>query len=358
MMEPLKNMFQEETMRKFAYTLHSYDEDFQVERFLKLVFDEEWETLELKARCRKISISLGKCLPSNYQMAIDILEKAVSGYSFAIFFPDFVEVVGLDDWDISIKVLERNTQYWSSEFAVRAFILKDEKRMMKQMLVWTTHESEHVRRLASEGCRPMLPWGQSIPQFKKDPSPILPILEALKKDDALYVRKSVANNLNDISKTHPQLVIDLMKTWIGKDERTDWIIKHGCRSLLKKGNLEIMQLFGYQAINQVHIKEFHLEKDTIAIGEELVFMFDIVSDQDIKIRIEYGIDYIKANGKTNQKIFKLSEVSLKAGKQLSYVRKQSFKDTSVRKHYTGKHTLTLIINGTACQSLAFDVIKT
>ena len=118
-----------------------------------------------------------------------------------------------------------------------------------------------------------------------------------------------------------------------------------------------MQLFGYQAIDQVHIKEFHLEKDTIAVGEELVFMFDIVSDQDIKIRIAYGIDYIKAYGKTNQKIFKLSEVSLKAGKQLSYVRKQSFKDTSERKHYTGKHTITLIINGTACQNLAFEVIK-
>ena len=357
-MEPLKNMFQEETMRKFAYTLHSYDEDFQVERFLKLVFDEEWETLELKARCRKISISLGKCLPSNYQMAIDILEKAVSGYSFAIFFPDFVEVFGLDDWDISIKVLERNTQYWSSEFAVRAFILKDEKRMMKQMLVWTTHESEHVRRLASEGCRPMLPWGQSIPQFKKDPSPILPILEALKKDDALYVRKSVANNLNDISKTHPQLVIDLMKTWIGKDERTDWIIKHGCRSLLKKGNLEIMQHFWISGDQSSAYKRISFGKGYDSDWRRISFMFDIVSDQDIKIRIEYGIDYIKANGKTNQKIFKLSEVSLKAGKQLSYVRKQSFKDTSVRKHYTGKHTLTLIINGTACQSLAFDVIKT
>ena len=111
--------------------------------------------------------------------------------------------------------------------------------MMQQMAVWARHDNEHVRRLASEGCRPALPWGQALTSFKKDPSPVLPILEQLNTDPSLYVRKSVANHLNDISKTHPDLVTKIARDWYGRHEYTDWIVKHGCRTLLKKGNRDM-----------------------------------------------------------------------------------------------------------------------
>ncbi|HBG1980725.1 TPA: DNA alkylation repair protein, partial [Clostridioides difficile] len=319
--------------------------------------DETWNNLELKARCRKISMSLGMYLPEDYKEALSILEKSVTGFYFAFFFPDFVEVYGQDDinWDLSISALERNTEYWSSEFAVRAFIIKDEERMMAQMRKWSKHKSEHVRRLASEGCRPQLPWGQAISKFKKDPTPVLPILEQLKTDTSTYVQKSVANNLNDISKTHPDLVISIAKDWYGKNKSTNWIVKHGCRTLLKKGNRDVLALFGYDDTTSINLQDFTLETTSISIGEDLTFSFNILAKKATKTRLEYGIDYIKSNGKRNRKIFKISEVSLKENEKKSYMKKHSFADVSVRKHYPGIHSIAIIINGIEKDKLDFEL---
>ncbi|MFR2551143.1 MAG: DNA alkylation repair protein [Clostridioides difficile] len=319
--------------------------------------DETWNNLELKARCRKISMSLGMYLPEDYKEALSILEKSVAGFYFAFFFPDFVEVYGQDDinWDLSISALERNTEYWSSEFAVRAFIIKDEERMMAQMRKWSKHKSEHVRRLASEGCRPQLPWGQAISKFKKDPTPVLPILEQLKTDTSTYVQKSVANNLNDISKTHPDLVISIAKDWYGKNKSTNWIVKHGCRTLLKKGNRDVLALFGYDDTTSINIQDFTLETTSISIGEDLTFSFNILAKKATKTRLEYGIDYMKSNGKRNRKIFKISEVSLKENEKKSYMKKHSFADVSVRRHYPGIHSITIIINGVEKGKLDFEL---
>lgn len=319
--------------------------------------DETWNNLELKARCRKISMSLGMYLPEDYKEALSIFEKSVTGFYFAFFFPDFVEVYGQDDvnWDLSISALERNTKYWSSEFAVRAFIIKDEERMMAQMRKWSKHKNEHVRRLASEGCRYQLPWGQAISKFKKDPTPVLPILEQLKTDTSTYVQKSVANNLNDISKTHPDLVISIAKDWYGKNKPTNWIVKHGCRTLLKKGNRDVLALFGYDDTTSINIQDFTLETTSISIGENLTFSFKILAKKATKTRLEYGIDYVKSNGKRNRKIFKISEVSLKENEKKSYMKKHSFADVSVRKHYPGIHSITIIINGVEKGKLDFEL---
>lgn len=292
MPELLKNMYNRESLYEVAVAIQSVYNSFKVDEFIKSTMDETWNNLELKARCRKISMSLGMYLPEDYKEALSILEKSVTGFYFAFFFPDFVEVYGQDDinWDLSISALERNTEYWSSEFAVRAFIIKDEERMMAQMRKWSKHKNEHIRRLASEGCRPQLPWGQAISKFKKDPTPVLPILEQLKTDTSTYVQKSVANNLNDISKTHPDLVISIAKDWYGKNKSTNWIVKHGCRTLLKKGNRDVLALFGYDDTTSINIQDFTLETTSISIGENLTFSFKILAKKATKTRLEYGID--------------------------------------------------------------------
>ncbi|HBE9571333.1 TPA: DNA alkylation repair protein [Clostridioides difficile] len=357
MPELLKNMYNRESLYEVAVAIQSVYNSFKVDEFIKSTMDETWNNLELKARCRKISMSLGMYLPEDYKEALSILEKSVTGFYFAFFFPDFVEVYGQDDinWDLSISALERNTEYWSSEFAVRAFIIKDEERMMAQMRKWSKHKSEHVRRLASEGCRPQLPWGQAISKFKKDPTPVLPILEQLKTDTSTYVQKSVANNLNDISKTHPDLVISIAKDWYGKNKSTNWIVKHGCRTLLKKGNRDVLALFGYDDTTSINLQDFTLETTSISIGEDLTFSFNILAKKATKTRLEYGIDYIKSNGKRNRKIFKISEVSLKENEKKSYMKKHSFADVSVRKHYPGIHSITIIINGVEKGKLDFEL---
>ncbi|HEK8913191.1 TPA: DNA alkylation repair protein [Clostridioides difficile] len=357
MPELLKNMYNRESLYEVAVAIQSVYNSFKVDEFIKSTMDETWNNLELKARCRKISMSLGMYLPEDYKEALSILEKSVTGFYFAFFFPDFVEVYGQDDinWDLSISALERNTEYWSSEFAVRAFIIKDEERMMAQMRKWSKHKSEHVRRLASEGCRPQLPWGQAISKFKKDPTPVLPILEQLKTDTSTYVQKSVANNLNDISKTHPDLVISIAKDWYGKNKSTNWIVKHGCRTLLKKGNRDVLALFGYDDTTSINLQDFTLETTSISIGEDLTFSFNILAKKATKTRLEYGIDYIKSNGKRNRKIFKISEVSLKENEKKSYMKKHSFADVSVRKHYPGIHSISIIINGIEKDKLDFEL---
>ncbi len=357
MPELLKNMYNRESLYEVAVAIQSVYNSFKVDEFIKSTMDETWNNLELKARCRKISMSLGMYLPEDYKEALSILEKSVTGFYFAFFFPDFVEVYGQDDinWDLSISALERNTEYWSSEFAVRAFIIKDEERMMAQMRKWSKHKSEHVRRLASEGCRPQLPWGQAISKFKKDPTPVLPILEQLKTDTSTYVQKSVANNLNDISKTHPDLVISIAKDWYGKNKSTNWIVKHGCRTLLKKGNRDVLALFGYDDTTSINLQDFTLETTSISIGEDLTFSFNILAKKTTKTRLEYGIDYIKSNGKRNRKIFKISEVSLKENEKKSYMKKHSFADVSVRKHYPGIHSIAIIINGIEKDKLDFEL---
>ncbi|EGT3750432.1 TPA: DNA alkylation repair protein [Clostridioides difficile] len=357
MPELLKNMYNRESLYEVAVAIQSVYNSFKVDEFIKSTMDETWNNLELKARCRKISMSLGMYLPEDYKEALSILEKSVTGFYFAFFFPDFVEVYGQDDinWDLSISALERNTEYWSSEFAVRAFIIKDEERMMAQMRKWSKHKSEHVRRLASEGCRPQLPWGQAISKFKKDPTPVLPILEQLKTDTSTYVQKSVANNLNDISKTHPDLVISIAKDWYGKNKSTNWIVKHGCRTLLKKGNRDVLALFGYDDTTSINLQDFTLETTSISIGEDLTFSFNILAKKTTKTRLEYGIDYMKSNGKRNRKIFKISEVSLKENEKKSYMKKHSFADVSVRKHYPGIHSIAIIINGIEKDKLDFEL---
>ncbi|HFL3259586.1 TPA: DNA alkylation repair protein [Clostridioides difficile] len=357
MPELLKNMYNRESLYEVAVAIQSVYNSFKVDKFIKSTMDETWNNLELKARCRKISMSLGMYLPEDYNEALSILEKSVTGFYFAFFFPDFVEVYGQDDinWDLSISALERNTEYWSSEFAVRAFIIKDEERMMAQMRKWSKHKSEHVRRLASEGCRPQLPWGQAISKFKKDPTPVLPILEQLKTDTSTYVQKSVANNLNDISKTHPDLVISIAKDWYGKNKSTNWIVKHGCRTLLKKGNRDVLALFGYDDTTSINLQDFTLETTSISIGENLTFSFKILAKKATKTRLEYGIDYMKSNGKRNRKIFKISEVSLKENEKKSYMKKHSFADVSVRKHYPGIHSIAIIINGIEKDKLDFEL---
>ena len=361
MTELLKDGYSYEKVRALALDLQSKYPPFQVDNFLKSIFDERWDDLGLNARTRQITTNMRKYLPPNYRDAIGIIDKIVANYSgwsdiFAFIFPDFIEAheQNITDWDFSIAALARYTIYSSSESAVRPFIIADEERMMAQMYAWSKDENEHIRRLASEGCRPQLPWTQSLPKFKQDPAPILPILEQLKTDPSLYVRKSVANNLNDISKTHPDLVTKLAQDWYGENDYTNWIVKHGCRTLLKQGNRDVLAIFGFHD-TAIDVSHFAIDKTPISIGDSITFSFTVSATAPTKIRLEYGVDYVKANGKRNRKVFQISENALKADEKKSYTKKHAFADLSTRKHYPGTHSITLIVNGAEQETLDFEL---
>lgn len=367
MPELMKNKYYNyESLHDLALRIKAVYPLFQVDTFVNDIMDEMWDALGLKARMRKITVQLGKQLPTDYEQALSVIDKVVAGYPIGFYdfalmcFPDFVEVFGQDEHhlDLSIAALERYTPSSTSEIAVRPFIIKHEALMMRQMAAWAKHDNEHVRRLASEGCRPQLPWGQALTSLKKDPSPVLALLEQLKSDPSLYVRKSVANNLNDISKTHPDLVGKIAKNWYGKNEYTNWIVKHGCRTLLKKGNREVLEIFGFADVDHANVEGFALTPKSLAIGEELSFRFAISANETTKIRLEYGIDYVKANGKRSRKIFQISEMLLQANHKKLYTKTHSFADISSRKHYPGSHSIMLIVNGIERETLDFEVLAT
>ena len=202
MPEKLKDIFfTSESVGQLADHIAAAYPDFVRQQFLGLVFDEAWESRELKDRMRHVAQCLHEALPQHYPTALEILEKvapSIRGFE-TISLPEFVGRYGLGDWDLSLAALAFFTRFGSSEYGIRPFLKQDPERAIEYMLRWAGDENEHVRRLASEGCRPRLPWGMGLVAFKKDPSLILPVLEKLQDDESEYVRKSVANNLNDIS---------------------------------------------------------------------------------------------------------------------------------------------------------------
>ena len=348
MAELLKNIyFQKRFFDKLTQKVSEHYPAFDSKSFYKLLYDKQWENRELKERMRHTSICVSKTLPLNFSDTCEVLRKIAPDFNEldAMFFPDYIEVYGLDHYELSMDMLYFLTKFSSAEFAIRPFILKHPKKTLAKMLLWADDENHHVRRFASEGCRPRLPWAIAIPPLKKDPAPILPILEKLKADSSEYVRKSVANNLNDISKDNPSVVLKTARGWLGNSLYSDWIVKHGCRTLLKQGHSEALSLFGFGSIQSLIFSELELSREEFCIGEDMAFSFQFKAKEDTKLRLEFKIDYVKARGKISGKVFQISENSYKKNEEKTFQKSISFKNLTTRKHYPGRHRLAIIANG-------------
>ncbi len=361
MPEKLKDLFFspsfiQELGRRIKEAYPPFDEG----AFGHLVLDEQWQGLELTQKMHHVAYCLGVTLPADFPQALEILRSvapAFRGFE-ALVFPDFVARYGLEHWELSMPALAEFTPLGSSEFAVRPFIARDPERAMAHLAVWAEDANEHVRRLASEACRPRLPWGTALQAFKRDPRPILPILEKLKDDDSEYVRKSVANNLNDISKDHPDLVLDLAECWYGHSERTDWILKHACRSMLRAGNSRAMALFGFGEVGQLRVLNLKLSADQVPIGTALEYEFELEvrAPASSRVRLDLRVDYRRASGKTTRKVFAIRESEFEPGVH-RISKSLSFADQSTRKHYAGRHTVAVIVNGVEMARASFELVN-
>lgn len=349
MADLLKNRIDRELVEKIALLIQQQDSHFSKQKFINHVLNKNWNSLELKQRVRHITESLSLFLNVHtFKQQISILKHVaphVRGLGGMIF-PDFIEVYGQNDLKQSVAALKFFTPFFSSEFAIRPFIQKYPEQMMETLLLWTQDSNEHVRRLASEGCRPRLPWSFPLNNFKKDPSPVLKVLELLKNDPSLYVRKSVANNLNDISKDHPQLVLKLATLWIDQSDATNWILKHALRTLLKKGDQKALSLFGLGKIKNITSSHLKFEKKHFLIGTHLAFSFELhnLNAKNVNLRVEYAIEYVTKSKKPSRKVFKLSEKQYPPG-AIRIERRHSLKQMTTRKHYPGRHKLEIIVNG-------------
>lgn len=345
----LKELYNKEYITLLITSIHSVYPDFYQDNFINEIFDEEWEDKELKHRMHHIAITLGKFLPDKYADAISILKKVFlqMNYSFSLenmIFQDFVEIYGMDNFTTSMNALEHFTINSSSEFAIRKFIIKYPTETMLQMKKWTQSDNHHIRRLSSEGCRPRLPWAIALEEFKNNPKDIIEILQLLKYDEHKYVQKSVANNLNDISKDHPKTVKELTSQWFGETKELDSIVKHGCRTLLKQSDKEVLSLFGFNKTSHIQLTNFTLNHN-IHMGDILSFTFNLNSVNVLgKLRLEFALYFLRKNSTHSRKVFKISE-GMYNTKNKSFKKQYSFKNITTRTYYKGLHKIDIILNG-------------
>ncbi len=358
----IKDLLTEQSAGALARAVSTVHGAFDREAFLRRVFDADWPARELKQRIRHITVVLHAFLPKDYRVALDILRQAMPEVEGLVLwvFTDYVEVYGLDDWEASIPALEQFTERMSAEFAIRPFVVRYPERTMAQMLAWAGHDNAEVRRLASEGSRPRLPWGIRLPALQADPSLILPILERLKNDESEPVRRSVANNLNDISKDNPSVVLDVLRRW--QTDATDevrWITGHGLRTLVKQGHPEALALLGYSSDAEIAVHNLAVEPQSIQIGDEITLSFDIESlaDEPLNLMIDYVVYHMRANGTLSPKVFKLIKKTIQPGEVLHVIKKHSFAPVTTRRYYPGEHAIEPKINGKLFARVEFVLME-
>ncbi|MBU1216141.1 DNA alkylation repair protein [bacterium] len=357
MAELLKNLYNEHYIERLCSELLKVSPSFDADTFTLKIFDENWTPRELKERMRHISTTLAAFLPKEYLNAVEILKQCFlhmnKEFSLEnIIFQDFVEVYGLNDFQTSMYALECFTINSTSEYAIRKFILKYQTQTMKQLRLWAKSENEHLRRLACEGCRPRLPWGIALENFQKDPTEVLEILEILKDDTSLYVKKSLANNLNDISKDNPEIVIEILKRWRKEEPKREWILKHGCRTLLKKGDKETLGIFGFSLPKHIELHNFIMQ-ESVKMGADLNFSFTLETDGTLGLlRVEYAIEFLRKNTQSNKKVFHIAQGEYNAQKK-NFSKSYSFKPITTRKYYEGTHTIFILVNGVSLAKKEF-----
>jgi len=367
-MELMKNGLSKPAILRISEALHKVTPNFNSSEFETLCLNG-LEHLELKERVNHIIQALHQFLPDDFTQTANLLIKIPSVWDFGdpddslksfAAWPiiDYFSVYGLEQPEIALYGLKKLTHLFSAEFAIRPFIMKYPEYCHEQFILWVKDDSADVRRLVSEGTRPKLPWGIQLKAFVTNPNVNIPLLDALKADSSLYVRRSVANHLNDIAKDHPQLVIDTCKVWstlASKD--IDWVIKHATRTLVKAGCSDVFPLLGYTENPQLNIEAFELSNKEIQLGQSIQFNFKINSTSLEKqnIVIDYAIHFMKANNQQHAKVFKFKNVKLRSNESLQLNKSFSFKKISTRKYYTGEHKIEILVNGKVVSDNKFTV---
>jgi 3-methyladenine DNA glycosylase AlkC len=370
MAEPLKNQFGADVPRVIAAMISGVYPDFDGAGFVSEVLDG-YEALELMPRGRKIAQVLGRYLPDDYPGAVQILlasldqpqarDTSQSLASF-LYLPHtlFVAEFGLDYFEVSMQAQHALTQRFTAEFSIRPFLEQHPQATLRQLQVWASDPSAHVRRLVSEGTRPRLPWAPRLRQFQTDPAPVLALLELLKDDPDLYVRRSVANNLNDIGKDHPELLTHTTQAWLqdATPERA-WIVGHALRSAVKRGDTVALQVLGFGKKAQVRLAGVQITPAAPVMGSAVRIAFDITAtgarQQDLMV--DLVLHYVKARGQTQAKVFKLKTLTLAPGQISHLTKKLSLAEMSTRKHYPGLHKLELLLNGQTLPLGSFELLK-
>jgi 3-methyladenine DNA glycosylase AlkC len=368
MAEPLKNQYGPEVPRRIAKMISAVHPAFPQAAFLKQALSG-YADLELMDRGRHIANALGQHLPASFLESAKILVKSMAsnsevsegGMSSFLFMPHamFVASHGLDHFEESMAAQYEITQRFTAEFSIRPFIERYPEASLAQLQQWATDKNHHIRRLVSEGTRPRLPWAGRLREFQRDPAPVIALLELLKDDESLYVRRSVANNLNDIGKDHPKLLTDIAARWMkdASPER-EWIVRHALRSAIKRGDKAALAVLGFGGKSNIVIANAKITPKKVSIGGSATILFDVINNGRATARamVDFAVHFVKANGSTNAKVFKLKALVLSAGETVSITKKIALKQLTTRKHYPGSHRVTVQVNGETHPLGAFNLL--
>jgi len=376
MPEPFKNNFNDAVIRAMAKHLTRAMPQFDQQGFAAFATDG-LEQRELKQRADRITDALERHLPQNFPAAAKILveslepasaqptnpfestpnDRGIRGWA-VMPMAEYIARRGQKHVALSLDALKAMTSRFSSEFAVRPFLADHPAQTLETFSTWTTDDNEHVRRLVSEGARPRLPWGMRLHAFVADPSAVVTLLEALKDDPSEYVRRSVANNLNDIAKDHPDLVAEIAQKWmVDASAERQRLVRHGLRTLIKSGHVNALQALGYGPA-QIEVKDFSLSAPEVHLGGALNFHIEIksTSQSHQPLVIDYAVHHMRANGQTAPKVFKWKTVRLNAEASLTAAKRHVIKPITTRRYYPGLHRVEAIINGKSVASADFELL--
>jgi len=355
----LKDIFDKQRFELIAKDAAAVWRPFDVERFLAVGLHGHAQ-LSLLQRLRRVSMALRETLPPDYPQALDILytlaPRIEKGF-VSLFLPDFVGQYGRDYFELSMQALKSFTKLGSAEFAVREFLRSDLTSTLRVMKQWSLAEDEHVRRLASEGSRPRLPWSFKLQAIIDAPELTYPILANLAQDPSLYVRKSVANHLNDVSKDHPEWLLDTLKKWPCDHPHPIWIAKRALRTLIKAGHPGALSQVGASDEVAVDVMRFAVSPNSLSLGDSVTLSVELQSqsDQPQRLVVDYRIHYVKKAGNTSLKVFKMKELTLEPDGRVSLTLRQLIKDFTTRTHFCGVHLVELMVNGKCLAQSRFEL---
>ena len=370
MAELLKSFFSPTLVRRLAADIARVHPTFPSRAFIRQAcagLDE----LELLDRGKHIARGLGGHLPVDYANAIEVLLRSLGpehvtdelvGAGMAPFFylPHvlFVAERGLDHFDLSMRAQYELTKRFSAEFSIRSYIARDPERTFAVLREWARDASAHVRRLVSEGTRLRLPWASRVPWLDANPERVLELLDLLKDDPATVVRRSVANNLNDLGKVRPELLTRTCAAWLdsASPERRA-LVEHALRSALKRGESGALRLLGYGKNAAVSIEQVRFEPRHVAIGDRVRVSFVLRSEslEPQNILVDLAVHFVKAGGRRAPKVFKLKRLLLPARGQVEMQTRISLAIHTTRKPRPGTHAVDILVNGVGRRAGSFEV---
>ena len=362
MAEPFKNHFNHDYVLRLADRVQATFPHLNADPLRRLT-DGTLLQLEMKGRASALADSLRQLLGGSggelFQRVVQLAESDPPWSGFDIWpHTMVVEQDTTDDVDDALDAMQSLTERFTSEFAVRPWLRRYPDTVLARMHTLTTHPSEHVRRWVSEGTRPRLPWGLQVPAFIHDPTPLLPLLEALRDDPSEYVRRSVANHLNDIAKDHPHLTLQTCERWLtnATPERRR-LVHHALRTLIKKGNAHALNLVG-ASTTSIHDASLSLSPTTLTLGQTLALQLDATATPTAPERwvIDVAIHFVKSNGQTSPKVFKGAVVDVQKPGPFRWTKNIPLRPVTTRRHYPGATRVDLMVNGQPVASATFDFI--